>query len=389
MKRRSKSVISVMLISLLLLASSVSVVAAVKAVIVSDVRGFNDYVPASSTLTRGSTLKVYTEMKDVNYDGFVAVKFFFVIEDPRNHVVSMDDMEVTRRDYDRGAYVVYTKKIPSWWLYGDYKLSIYAYNRLDKARIDELERMVEVTGTLKSIFNDEDEFDDLRDFFESSSDADDLDDLGVLKPLSDSLEEMTSIRFSVRPHVSKEERKAPIAAPIATPLAVLSGTKFQVIDMWVDKFAVKPNESVKVSVTVRNAGERGTGKIALVINGEKEAETSVTLDRMESKTIHFYVTKKVPGTYKITVPGTSIIRFLYVEESSKVQSPMTMQNSSAEKISLSLLGGMNKWLWELWGIFSSTGDEERLYNKEVLISSVFDIATHQINLIKILSSFIS
>ena len=384
MKGRSISVILVMLISLLLLASSVSVVAAVKAVIVSDVRGFNDYVPASSTLTRGSTLKVYAEMKDVNYDGFVAVKFFFVIEDPRNHVVSMDDMEVTRRDYDRGAYVVYTKKIPSWWLYGNYKLTIYAYNRLDKARIDELERMVEVTGTLKSIFN-KDEFDDLRDFFETGSGADDL---GVLKPLSDSLEEMTSIRFSVRPHVSKEERKAPIAAPIATPLAVLSGTKFQVIDMWVDKFAVKPNESVKVSVTVRNAGERGTEKIALVINGEKEAETSVTLDRMESKTIHFYVTKKVPGTYKITVPGTSIIRFLYVEEreSSKVQSSMAMQNSSAGKINLSLLGGVNKWLW---GIFTSTGDEEKLYNKEVLISSVFDIATHQISLIKILSSFIS
>ncbi len=385
MKGRSISVISVMLISLLLLASSVSVVAAVKAVIVSDVRGFNDYVPASSTLTRGSTLKVYTEMKNVNYDGFVAVKFFFVIEDPRDHVVSMEDKEVTRRDYDRSVYVVYTKKIPSWWLYGNYKLTIYAYNRLDKARIDELERMVEVTGTLKSIFN-KGEFDDLRDFFESGSGADDL---GVLKPLSDSLEEMTSIRFSVRPHVSKEERKAPIAAPIATPLAVLSGTKFQVIDMWVDKFAVKPNESVKVSVTVRNAGERGTGKIALVINGEKEAETSVTLDHMESKTIHFYVTKKVPGTYKITIPGTSIIRFLYVEECSEVQPSMTMQNSSVEKISLSLLGGVNKWLWGLWGIFTSTGDEERLYNKKVLISSVFDIATHQINLIKILSSFIS
>ena len=388
MKGGSISVILVMLISLLLLASSVSVVAAVKAVVVSDVRGFNDYVPASSTLTRGSTLKVYTEMKNVNYDGFVAVKFFFVIEDPRDHVVSMEYKEVTRRDYDRSAYVVYTKKIPSWWLYGNYKLRIFAYNRLDKARVDELERMVEVTGTLKSIFNDEDEFDDLRDFFETSSDADDLDDLGALKSISDSLEEMTSIRFSVRPHVSKEEREKPITAPITTPLAMLSGTKFQVIDMWVDKFAVKPNESVKVSVTVRNAGERGTGKIALVINGEKEAETSVTLDHMESKTFHFYVTKKVPGTYKITIPGTSIIRFLYVEECSEVQPSMTMQDSSAGKISLSLLGGVNKWLW---GIFTSTatGDEERLYNRKVLISSVFDITTHQISLIKILSSFIS
>ncbi len=388
MKGRSISVILVMLISLLLLASSVSVVAAVKAVIVSDVRGFNDYVPASSTLTRGSTLKVYTEMKNVNYDGFVAVKFFFVIEDPRDHVVSMEYKEVTRRDYDRSVYVVYTKKIPSWWLYGNYKLRIFAYNRLDKARVDELERMVEVTGTLKSIFNNEDEFDDLRDFFETSSDEDDLDDLGALKSISDSLEEMTSIRFSVRPHVSKEEREKPITAPIATPLAMLSGTKFQVIDMWVDKFAVKPNESVKVSVTVRNAGERGTGKIALVINGEKEAETSVTLDHMESKTFHFYVTKKVPGTYKITIPGTSIIRFLYVEECSEVQPSMTMQDSSAGKISLSLLGGVNKWLW---GIFTSTatGDEERLYNRKVLISSVFDITTHQISLIKILSSFIS
>ncbi len=151
---------------------------------------------------------------------------------------------------------------------------------------------------------------------------------------------------------------------------------------------MKPNESVKVSVTVRNAGERGTGKIALVINGEKEAETSVTLDHMESKTFHFYVTKKVPGTYKITIPGTSIIRFLYVEECSEVQPSMTMQDSSAGKISLSLLGGVNKWLW---GIFTSTatGDEERLYNRKVLISSVFDITTHQISLIKILSSFIS
>ena len=243
---------------------------------------------------------------------------------------------------------------------------------------------MEVTGTLKSIFN-KGEFDDLRDFFETSSGADDL---GVLKPISDSLEETTSIKFSVRPHVSKEEREKPITAPIATPLAMLSGTKFQVIDMWVDKFAVKPNESVKVSVTVRNAGERGTGKIALVINGEKEAETSVTLDHMESKTFHFYVTKKVPGTYKITIPGTSIIRFLYVEECSEVQPSMTMQDSSAGKISLSLLGGVNKWLW---GIFTSTatGDEERLYNRKVLISSVFDITTHQISLIKILSSFIS
>ncbi len=364
--------------------STIPAATAVKAVIVSDVRGFNDYIPGSTTLTHGSTLKVYAGMEDVNYDGFVAVKFFFVIKDPRGHVVAMDDMEVTRRDYERDAYVVYTKTIPSWWLYGDYQMKIYAYNRLDKAKIDELERKVETPNALRDIFNTG-EFDDLRDFFESGSDAEDM---GVVKPLSESLEEITSIRFSVRQRVSVREA-APAAGVTPAPGAMLSGTNFQVTDMWLDRFTVKPNESVGISVSVRNTGARGTGKIVLVINGEKEAEASLTLDPMESKTLHFSVTRRLPGAYKITIQGTGIIRFLYVEEEEKGSAGAEggvaeqLKKMSGGEGEASLFGGVNNWVWGIFSIY-----KQRVRTEKVLLSSVFDLSTHQISLTKVLSSFI-
>ncbi len=310
MKGWKRSTLAILVLLMWFSFSAVTVASAGKAVIVSDVKGLHHYVPVGSSFAHGSTLKVYTEMTNVNYDGFVFVDFFFIIEDPLGHVVSMDHMDVNRRDYEDDVYVVYTKSIPSWWKYGKYDLDIYAYNRLNKAKINELERKVEETRNLKELFDNEDAFKDMEDFFETAcgGDRDNLEDLGVIKSFSDSIEEITHISFFVQ-REEEIEKEAP-------PEAKVTGeTKFTVTDMQIDKFTVKPDETVSISVTVKNEGVRGTEKIALVINGEKEAEESVTLDYLASKTLHFTVKKSLPGQYKVTVPGTDIVKQFFVEES--------------------------------------------------------------------------
>lgn len=298
------SALAILVLVMVLAFSSVNIATAAKAEIVSDVRGLRNYVPVDNSYTHGGTLKVYTEMSDVNYEGFVFVEFVFIIEDPRGNVVSMDRMAVERRDYVDDVYVVYTKKIPSWWLYGKYNLEISAYDRINKAKIRELERIVEETRTLDDLLDDNDDFEDLEGFFESGADADDI---GVLKSFSDSEREKTRISFYVR-------RAEDITPAESAEAKRITEQGFTITGLGIDKFTVKPGEPVSISVTVENRGVRGTEKVTVVINGEKEAEESVTLGSMESKTLHFSVKKDLPGTYKVEIPGTNIIRLFFVEE---------------------------------------------------------------------------
>ena len=143
MKGWKGSALTIMVLLILFCFSAVPVATAAKAKIVSEAEGLQNYVPSDNNFARGDTLKVYTEMSDVNYEGFVFVEFVFIIKDPKGNVVSMDRMSVERRNYDESAYVVYSKAIPTWWLYGNYKLRIYAYNRINKVKIVELERKMD------------------------------------------------------------------------------------------------------------------------------------------------------------------------------------------------------------------------------------------------------
>jgi hypothetical protein len=304
MKRGKGSAVVILVLVVVLAFSSVTVATAAKAKIVSDVSGLRNYVPAENSYTHGSTLKVYTEMSDVNYEGFVFVEFVFIIEDPRGNVVSMDRVKVERRDYVEDVYVVYTKKIPSGWLYGKYNLEISAYDRINKAKVRELERRVEETRRLEDLLDDEDDFEEVEEFFESGSNADDLE---VLRSFSDSAREKTRISFYVR-------RAEDIPATGSADAERIVPQGFTITDVSIDKFTVKPGEPVSLSVTVENRGVKGTETVTVVINGEKEAEESVTLGAMESRTLHFSVKRDLPGTYKVEIPGTNIVRLFFVEE---------------------------------------------------------------------------
>ena len=301
------------LVVLVLLISScvatVNVANAATAEIVTEVAGLRDYVPGDDSFTHGNTLRVYTEMSDVNYEGFVFVEFVFIIKDPKGNVVSMDRMSFERRDYTDHAYVVYSKAIPYWWRYGKYKIEIYAYDRINKAKIRELERRVDETDDIEALLGNEDAFEDLEEFFESGSGADDL---GVLRSFPDSEREKKRIYFYVR----RAEDITPMASEEAERI---EASGFTITDVKIDKFKVKPDEPITVSVTVENRGAQGTKKISLVINGEVVAEESVTLNRLASKTIHFTSDKNLPGTYKVSILGTDIVKVFFVEEPSEVE----------------------------------------------------------------------
>ncbi|MHC1584884.1 MAG: COG1470 family protein [Candidatus Syntropharchaeia archaeon] len=102
-------------------------------------------------------------------------------------------------------------------------------------------------------------------------------------------------------------------------------TEFVIKDLKTDKFKVGPLEPVSICVKVQNMGKRGNDTIEIDINGEKEDEKTVTLKYMEIKNICFNVTKELPGTYRITIPGTKLsTTFFVIENESIPSSPLVL-----------------------------------------------------------------
>lgn len=364
----------------------------------------------NNSYTHGDTIEMYTVLYDVNYAGYIIVDLFYVIEDPRGHVVVIDNIGVNRRTYEEHVNVMYTKTIPDWWLYGRYNIAIYSYNRLNKAEIAKINRKVAYdTETLKKFFGtiDYDDYDydednpynQMRNLIETGcgGNRDDLEDVGVVKSIDDSLEEIARLQFYVR---SQEEIQAETPSQ-PQKSEVIEGTKFVVTNMQIDQFTVKPNEPVAISVAVKNEGERGTERISLLINGKKEAEAAVTVGSGDTETLHFLVSKELPGTYKVTIPGTDIVKLFFVKEGEEdveellqESSPSTtiddvIQESADESTETtqtetqeSPLGGDL-----LWGLFASSNNKE-FSTENVLLSSVFDLIGNQISLTKVVSFFV-
>ncbi|KAF5427439.1 hypothetical protein C5S39_13460 [Candidatus Methanophagaceae archaeon] len=320
MKRSGKNTLAILTLIVLFLVSATAVNAMKVEIDMGVWTG--QATMGSNSYTHGDTIEMYTVLYNVNYAGYIIVDLFYVIEDPRGNVVVIDNIGVNRRTYEEHVNVMYTKTIPSWWLYGRYSIAIYSYNRLNKAEIAKINRKVAYdTETLKKFFGtidydddyDEDNpYNQMRNLIETGcgGDRDDLEDVGVVKSIDDSLEEIARLQFYVR---SLEEIQVETPSQPQKSEAI-EGTKFVVTDMQIDQFTVKPNEPVAISVAVKNEGERGTERISLLINGKKEAEAAVTVGSGDTETLHFLVSKELPGTYKVTIPGTDIVKLFFVKE---------------------------------------------------------------------------
>lgn len=85
---------------------------------------------------------------------------------------------------------------------------------------------------------------------------------------------------------------------------LVSPAEFQVSDLEVTPSDVEVGEEVTVSVEITNiGGQTGSYTLPLIINQTTEETRTVTLDKGESTTAEFKVTKQTPGTYNIEIEG--------------------------------------------------------------------------------------
>lgn len=295
---------------------------------VSEVSDIGNYTPHGTIYLRDEAVKIYIEVRDVNYDGFSNVDFVIIIRDPLNNFVAMERMDLRNRDYEDDVYVVYTKDIPGYWLDGMYKVEIYAYDRTDPVRIKELENDAKEDP---EVLIENGNFDSLKNFFESGSGMD------IVKPFSESKSSSRKMSFTLmtQEDINTEDEQSIIASAV--------GPNFVIKRIDTDKFKVRPNETMTVSVETENLGLSGTKKIEILINGMSEASKTITLEPLESQTVNFDVVRYEPGTYKITIPGEeNLMKLFFVIESEGdgVSENITTESSNLTGI-LPEVGGLS------------------------------------------------
>ena len=85
---------------------------------------------------------------------------------------------------------------------------------------------------------------------------------------------------------------------------LVSAADFQISAFSVTPSEVKPGEEVTVSFRVTNVGgQSGSNTISLIINQTVEDSETVTLEKGQSTTVEFKVTKQTLGTYTVEIDG--------------------------------------------------------------------------------------
>ena len=85
---------------------------------------------------------------------------------------------------------------------------------------------------------------------------------------------------------------------------LVSPAEFQVTDLGVAPLDVAVGEEVTVSVKITNVGgQQDSYTLSLLINQTTEDSRTVTLDKGESTTAEFKVTKQTSGTYNVEIDG--------------------------------------------------------------------------------------
>jgi len=91
---------------------------------------------------------------------------------------------------------------------------------------------------------------------------------------------------------------------ISYTFPLISPASFMVSNLDVSPAEIKPNDEVTVSVTLTNiGGQTGSYNVPLVVNQILEDTQFVTLNKDESTTVQFELTKQNLGTYTIDVDG--------------------------------------------------------------------------------------
>ena len=145
---------------------------------------------------------------------------------------------------------------------------------------------------------------------------------------------------------------------------------FVLSDFSISPTTVEPDETVQISVKVKNTGTKsGTKTIKLTIDGVVEGSKDVTLGVDESDTVSWNVKKTTPGTYSVDVNGLTGSFEVETEEgpgpeppepaafvlSNLVVSPSTVEPDETVTVSVTV---------------TNVGEKEGSYTAELLIDGV-------------------
>ncbi|WP_154660585.1 CARDB domain-containing protein [Halopiger goleimassiliensis] len=112
----------------------------------------------------------------------------------------------------------------------------------------------------------------------------------------------------------------PGPAPDPTP----KPPSFDVIDGELGSDDVRVGQSVAVTATVENTGPPGTETVAVLVDGEVEAERQVRIDEGATEDVTVHLTLETPGTYEIAV-GEREVGTLTVSEPAPAE--LTVRNA--------------------------------------------------------------
>ena len=94
--------------------------------------------------------------------------------------------------------------------------------------------------------------------------------------------------------------------PALTPTPAPAPAAFSLSNLTIQPAEVQPKETVTITVSVANTGgTKGSYTVVLKLNGEKEAEKSVTIAAGSSEIVTFSVTREEASSYSVTVDGLS------------------------------------------------------------------------------------
>jgi len=107
--------------------------------------------------------------------------------------------------------------------------------------------------------------------------------------------------------------------PPSTPILTSAPAAFEIADLRINPSEVNPGEGVIINAKVTNIGEvDGIFNAELRINGIAEVVRKVTVPAGATKISSFFVSKNIPGTYKVAL-GELSGQFVVIEPGTVTQ----------------------------------------------------------------------
>lgn len=116
---------------------------------------------------------------------------------------------------------------------------------------------------------------------------------------------------------------------------------FNYNDIQTSKLAVKPNETLMVTVSVENKGGAGSHSVGILINNIPVEEKIVYVNSLENKDVSFNITEKELGEYKVSINNTNLSKIFFVESNETVVQPTKTQVAEKQIPKVFIVAGLS------------------------------------------------